>query len=38
MKKKKFLGIFFKKSIVNRLIDSLPGVSFHVVPTTSAGV
>ena len=36
--KKKFLGIFFKKSIVNRLIDSLPGVSFHVVPTTSAGV
>ncbi len=29
---------FLKKSIVNKLIDSLPNVSFHVVPTTSAGV
>ena len=36
--KKKFFGRFFKKSIVNSLIDSLPDVSFHVVPTTSAGV
>ena len=36
--KKKFFGGFFKKNIVNSLIDSLPDVSFHVVPTTSAGV
>ena len=36
--KKKFFGGFFKKSIVNSLINSLPDVSFHVVPTTSAGV
>ena len=35
--KKKFFGGFFKKSIVNSLINSLPDVSFHVVPTTSAG-
>jgi two-component system sensor histidine kinase KdpD len=36
--KRKFFGIFPKKSIVNRLIDSLPNVSFHVIPTTSAGI
>jgi two-component system sensor histidine kinase KdpD len=36
--KKKFFGVFFKQSIVNRLIDSLPDVSFHIVPTTSTGV
>ena len=36
--KKKFFGGFFKKNIVNSLIDSLPDVSFHVVPTTSVGV
>jgi two-component system sensor histidine kinase KdpD len=36
--KRKFFGIFPKKSIVNRLIDSLPNISFHVIPTTSAGI
>jgi len=33
-----FINKLFKKSIVNKLIDSLPDVSFHVVPTASAGV
>lgn len=33
-----FINKLFKKSIVNKLIDSLPDVSFHVLPTTSAGV
>ncbi|MDA8273586.1 MAG: sensor histidine kinase KdpD [Deltaproteobacteria bacterium] len=32
-----FINKLFKKSIVNKLIDSLPDVSFHVVPTASAG-
>ncbi len=31
-----FMRAFFHKSIVNKLIDALPEVSFHVVPTTSA--
>ncbi|MCL4542917.1 MAG: sensor histidine kinase KdpD [Deltaproteobacteria bacterium] len=29
---------FLKQSIVNKLIDGLPNVSFHVVPTTSASI
>lgn len=29
---------FLKKSIVNKLIDSLPDISFHVVPTKSASI
>ncbi|MCL4322630.1 MAG: sensor histidine kinase KdpD [Deltaproteobacteria bacterium] len=33
-----FISKLFKKSIVSKLIDSLPDVSFHVVPTASAGV
>ncbi len=36
--KRRFLNRFLKKSIVNRLIDSLPDVSFHVVPTSSGNV
>ena len=33
-----FFKKLFKKSIVNRLIDSLPDISFHVISTASAGV
>ncbi len=33
--KKNRISKFFYKSIVNKLIDALPDVSFHVVPTTS---
>jgi K+-sensing histidine kinase KdpD len=28
----------FKKSIVNKLIDNLPHVSFHVISTSSARI
>lgn len=33
--KKGFIGGFFKKSIVTKLIERLPNVSFHVIPTSS---
>ncbi|MHB8232103.1 MAG: sensor histidine kinase KdpD [bacterium] len=33
-----FINKLFKKSIVNKLIDNLPDVSFHVIPTSSARI